>query len=295
MIATYRRSLWPLVLVAPFAGATACTTTEHSARRATSLPTPSVAPAMSSLPAPSAAPAIAADEPLPERVSAMVAWLEPTKAQPVRSVARACDDEDVLELESMGAFDRRSARWVVVDVEHDLGEPPRIKWAGFVPVSGTGDETEIRASHDGSAASICSALTRNADLVETPNLVDAKAYEHHATGAASSLVQFDSWLLYVGESEHGADALHLFRRNGHDHAVIMRKPARIGAFQGAACHAGNSPEFSCLPLRAYLGITAVRRAPDGRSLLVQGYAAPADHEYSGPFHWVVPLNPAGEP
>jgi hypothetical protein len=262
-----------------------CSSSTPPAAPATSLPAPSASAATPPL-ASSVAPAAGDHEPLPERASVMVERLEPRKARSVRSIARACDEESTLELKSTGAFDRRSGRWVVVDVEHDLGEPPRIKWAGFVPVSG--EEEEIRAKRDEPPTSICSALTHDADLVDTPDLVDANAFEHYATGAASSLVRFDSWLLYLGESEHGDDALHLFRPGGSDHAVIMRRPARVGAFQVTACRRGDDPETSCSPFRAYLGITAVRRAPDRRSLLVQGHAGPPGHAYSGPFHWIVP-------
>jgi hypothetical protein len=264
-----------------------CSSSTPPAAPATSLSAPSVLPATPPL-ASSVAPAAGDHEPLPERASAMVDQLRPTEVRSVRSIAGACDDGSTLELKSTGAFDRRSARWVVVDVEHDLGEPPRIKWAGFVPVSG--EEEEVRASRAEPPTSICSALTRDADLVDTPDLVDANAFEHYATGAASSLVRFDSWLLYLGESEHGDDALHLFRPGGDDHTVIMRRPARIGAFQVTACRRGDAPDTSCSPFRAYLGITAVRRAPDRRSLLVQGHAGPPGHAYAGPFHWVVPLN-----
>ena len=272
-----------LPLVGAFAVATVgCAPTRQPARRASSPPEQTASTEM-----------VTAEPQLPLRASELLAQLEPTKERSRSvSVGQTCGNgESPLPLESTGAFDRRHARWVVVDVEKDLGEPARIVWAGFVPASpsSAGPAPATRAIDSTSSHSFCRTIAANADLIDTPNLVEANALEHFALGAASSLVRFDSWLLYADTSTGTDDALHIFRANGRDHAVVARKTAMVGALDEAACRAERYSEITCTEMRAWLSIMAVRRAPDGSSLLVQGHAGPADHARSGAFHWVVPL------
>jgi hypothetical protein len=282
VITTARCALRRLVFAAAFVGAAGCVTTEPSK---TLVRSPTGAELIT---------AIADHEPLPARTKPLLAQLRPAKARAGGpTVARACESgKNALELESTAAFDQKNARWIVIDVQRELSEPPRIAWAGFVSTTQSREETSKRgkrAARERSRTSLCRAIAGDPNVIETPNLIDASALESYATGGASSLVRFDSWLLYANPSESGDDELHLFKPDGREHNVIARKAGLVGPFDAGSCRTGSPSDFGCTPMRAYLGITAVRLAPDGRTLLVQGYAGPPDHEHSGSFHWVVEL------
>lgn len=232
------------------------------------------------------------DPPLPSRAWELLAQLEPTKAATSKvGIAQVCaSDNKPVVSESTAAFDQRRSKWVVVDVERDMGEHARIAWRGFVPVSQGRAGPPEQASDNEETASFCRAVANDPDIVETPNLVEGRALENFVTGAASVLVQFESWVLYADPGDQsGHDVVHLFRTNGRDHAVIARKGALSGVIDEGSCraHPGSLP--ACFEVRAYISIEAVRHAPDGGSLLIQGYRGPEDHAHAGAFHWVVPL------
>ncbi|NUP09423.1 MAG: hypothetical protein HOW73_25500 [Polyangiaceae bacterium] len=234
-------------------------------------------PGVSNAPAPPVAQTVA-EPALPSAVAELVSQLKPSEGSRAAAIDGMCNNgPKAVDLESTAAFDRRSGQWVVVDVEHDLGEPPRVVWAGLVPVSEKAAAPARKSIDDAAAKRFCDALGKDVELAETPSLVEQSAYINYATGAANALVRFDSWLLYA-DTKDGDDTLHLFRTDGRDHTVAARTNAVVGALENGGAE-----------MRAYRSIGSVRRAPDGRSLLVQGWVGPADHASGGAFHWVVPL------
>jgi hypothetical protein len=176
-------------------------------------------------------------------------------------------------LQSTGSYDSVAGRWRIVDVEHDLGERPRPVWLGEASVT---DEWELDSDD---------VL---ADLTPDLDLVDARVDIAGALGVQHPLVCIGSWLLYV-EGRLDVDVLHLFDRGGTTHHVLGERPRARGPLDEGGCRANPSDEISCHEIGARLSIMSVRAAPDGHSLLVQGYVSPPDHHAAGPFHWIVPL------
>lgn len=241
-------------------------------------------------PAPTAilteAPARDATLALPAEARALLADLAPVAPREANlDPSAACTRQPVtLPRESTAAYDATHRRWVVVDVSLEPGEEPAISWFGVATPIGE----ESLDTGAVTPAALCHALSAQSALVATPDLIDAVAEQNYALGTAHPLIRFGSWLLYANTSSGADDALHLFRATDDAHHVIATRPASCGPVDHAGC-AAQPGSVACTAIRAWLTISAVRRAPDGTSLLVQGYVGPPDHPSAGPFHWVAAL------
>lgn len=225
--------------------------------------------------------------PIPDEARDLLGAMErePPGARDVDLLA-ACDAAGTPAIRDSGAlYDRARGRWVIADVGHEPGEPPRVSWFGVAtPLA---EEAFGATPPEG-----CRALGSRADLVVAPNLVAAHADSLHALGVSRSLVQVGGWFLFADTRSEPLDELRAFRAGGEDHHVLATRPAATTPVEGGERRAGSRGAADRGSMRAWIGITAVRRAPDGSSLLVQGYRGPPDHPGAGPLHWVIPLSPA---
>lgn len=188
--------------------------------------------------------------------------------------------------QSVAFYDPTNRRWVVADVEHEPGETPRVAWFGTA--SEAGDSV---APSPASGRALCQALRGTADLAPAPNLVSAEATRANALGATVPLVRAGSWLVYVARGDDDTDAAYAFRPDRSQRWRLATRPSLVAPeARGGRTARANPPAAY-----QWLGITAVRRAPDGSSLLVQGYRGPAEARGAGPFHWVIPLRGADAP
>lgn len=173
---------------------------------------------------------------------------------------------------SYAAYDPSSAKWVVYDYRHEEGEDPALSWAGFVD---TQHEESLELS------------PRDARLdgayLTSPNLVDGYAQLNGVLAATRPLVRFGELYLFV-ERASAQNVFHLFRLRDSVDYIVAEVPVASGPVDEAACRAEMGADVACTPMDASLSITDVRRAPDGSSLLIQGYVTPPDHRAAGPFH-----------